>query len=205
MRRHQQAFTIIELVITLAVLGVLVMLAIPSMGRWIANSKVRTVADALQNDLRTIQAEAISHSRQTIFVLTAATPSGTASVTPSTSGKNWIGDRLPLTSGASTDTITYFLGNAIASQYGVSVAAKISSTSISVLCFNSTGRLTANSSTGLGAACTIPSGTSLVTFDLSLSGSDRPLRVEVQQGGRVRLCDPAKTLSTDQPDGCTSS
>ena len=192
-------FTIIELVIVLAILAILAMLAIPGMQTWIANSKVRTVAESLQNDLRAAQNEAVKRSRQVAFVLTSATPS--VSATPSSSGKNWYTDVLPITSG--TETITNVRTNSIGSQYNTTIAAKNAGTAISMLCFNSEGRLAANSATGLGANCTVPTGTALITFDVSLTGADRPLRLEVQQGGRVRLCDPAKVLSSTVPDGCT--
>lgn len=199
--RHSPStgFTIIELVMTLAVLGILAMLAVPAMQTWIANSKVRTVADSLQNDLRLAQNEAVKRSRQVAFVLTANTPATTA--TPSSGGNNWYTDVLPITSG--TETITNVRTSTIGSQYNATVSAKNTGTAISMLCFNSEGRLTANTSTGLGANCTVPNGTALITFDISLPAADRPLRVEVQQGGRVRLCDPAKTLSSTAPDGCT--
>lgn len=198
-RLRLKGFTIIELVITLAILGILLMLAIPAMQTWIANSKVRTVAESLQNDLRAAQNQAVKRSRQVAFVLTGNTPAVTA--TPSSGGNNWYTDVLPITSG--TETLTNVQTSTIGSQYNATISAKNTGTAISMLCFNSEGRLAANTSTGLGANCTVPSGTSLITFDISLSAGDRPLRIEVQQGGRVRLCDPAKTLSSTNPDGCT--
>jgi type IV fimbrial biogenesis protein FimT len=44
--------------------------------------------------------------------------------------------------------------------------------------------------------------TGMNSFDITNSAADRPLRVLVTLGGSVRLCDPAKTLSAAQPDGC---
>ena len=40
------------------------------------------------------------------------------------------------------------------------------------------------------------------TYDITIPNADRPLRVLVALGGQVRLCDPAKTLSNTNPDGC---
>lgn len=198
-------FTIIELVITMAVLAVLAMMAIPNMAAWIANSKVRTVAESLQNDLRTAQGEALKRSHQVAFVLTSKTSlaTGTTAYSPSTDGNNWYTDVVPVTDSEDAK-VTVVQVNEIGSQYGVTLSTSNSGTSFAALCFNSEGRLASNTSTNVGADCTVPSGTNLMTFDVSLSGSDRPLRVEVQQGGKVRICDPSQTLSSDSPTGCAS-
>jgi type IV fimbrial biogenesis protein FimT len=37
---------------------------------------------------------------------------------------------------------------------------------------------------------------------VELAGADRPLQVQIKLGGQVRMCDPARTLSATQPDGC---
>jgi type IV fimbrial biogenesis protein FimT len=188
-------FTLIELMIVLSIVAVLAVLAIPNIAGWVANSKVRTVAESLQNDLRAAQAEAVSRGRQVVFVLTADTPpTGT---TPNATGPNWYWDVVPMTSSA--ETLTYVKGNSIATQYSVTLAGDYSA-----LCFNSMGRLVTNTVTigGTNVACAIPAGAALASFTVTQTKADRPLQVSVQQGGRVRLCDPAKTLSTDHPDGC---
>jgi type IV fimbrial biogenesis protein FimT len=70
------------------------------------------------------------------------------------------------------------------------------------LCFNGIGRLAANADPGLGGTrCDLPaSGTG--TYDVSNPRGDRALRVTVTLAGNVRMCDPARTLSSSQPDGC---
>ena len=45
----------------------------------------------------------------------------------------------------------------------------------------------------------------VINYDVSLPGSDRPLRVTVSMGGQVRMCDPARTQSATQPDGCPAA
>ena len=47
--RRTSGFSIIELVVTVTVLGVLTALALPSFGRWIANTQVRGMAESIQN------------------------------------------------------------------------------------------------------------------------------------------------------------
>ncbi len=54
------------------------------------------------------------------------------------------------------------------------------------VCFNSIGRLVANSDTDVsGAVCTLPTNSSLQTFDIDLAGADRRLRVLVTLAAKV--------------------
>jgi type IV fimbrial biogenesis protein FimT len=69
------------------------------------------------------------------------------------------------------------------------------------LCFGSSGRLVANAAPGGGAACALPAG-GPNRYNVSRAGADRTLQITVSLGGQTRLCDPARTLSDSQPDGC---
>ncbi|MEN3113151.1 GspH/FimT family pseudopilin [Uliginosibacterium paludis] len=194
LRSAARGFTLIEMMVTITVMTILALLAMPGMTAWVANNRVRTVAEAMQNALRQAQGEAVKRSRQTVFALTAQTPA--ASATPSANGGNWYLQTLPL-SGSDDGTAGSFLrGEKVATTQSVTI------TGASLLCFNSLGRLVSNTSTGLGASCTAP--TSYTAYNLTASGADRPLRVEVYLGGKVRMCDPAKTLSSSNPDGCAT-
>ncbi|HKX44809.1 MAG TPA: prepilin-type N-terminal cleavage/methylation domain-containing protein, partial [Burkholderiaceae bacterium] len=79
-------FTLIELMITIALLALLMMLAVPAFNRWISDAKVRASAEALQNVLRQAQATAIARNRATVFALTSATPALNAA--PSANASN---------------------------------------------------------------------------------------------------------------------
>ena len=86
--RPPGGFTLIELMVTLSVMAVLMALAMPSVLAWIANSRVRTVSDALQNGLRAAQAEAVRRSRTAVFSLTNDTAPQT-SLTAAANGSHW--------------------------------------------------------------------------------------------------------------------
>lgn len=188
-----RGFSLIELMLTLAVMALLTLFATPSLSTWMSNNRVRTTAEALQNALRQAQSEAVDRSRQVVFALTAAMPALAA--VPAANAQNWYLQTLPLT-GSDETTGTFLRGDSMAQGQGVSLNGP------ALICFNSFGRLTNNSSTGLGANCTVPTTTGPITYDLTAKGADRPLRVEVYMGGKVRMCDPAKSLSTTNPDGC---
>src|ERR1019366_5507961 len=66
-------FTIIEMIVPVSIFSILVALTVPTMRKWIANTKVRAVADALQNGVRLAQAESLRRSRQVVFALTNST------------------------------------------------------------------------------------------------------------------------------------
>jgi type IV fimbrial biogenesis protein FimT len=186
-----RGFSLIEIVITMALLGILLGLAAPSFGEWIRNSQVRTVADSLQNGVRLAQAEAVRRNRQVVFFLTNSTEC-TNSIAPAAGGAHWSIRETPVI-GRTTAVV----------QCGVvsDVAADVVLAGPTAICFNSVGRQTANTDPGLGgAACNLAAG-GLSTFNVTKTAS-RPLRVVVSIGGQLRLCDPARTLSDSAPDGC---
>jgi type IV fimbrial biogenesis protein FimT len=197
LRTHQLGFSLIELMVTLTIMGLLMLAGLPSFSQWLANAKVRSVAEEIANGLRTAQAEAMRRNRLTAFVVTDQTPG--LSKAPATSGINWYVQALPLLGSATTtaQTADYIQG----SNYGTQGGVTISSTN-SMACFGSLGNLEALASTAtnnvLGVACTATSK----TYSVSRTSADRSLNVTVSLGGQVRLCDPTKTLSTTNPDGC---
>ena len=190
-RRAAPGFTIIELMVTITLLGILFGLAMPSFMAWIANSQVRTVAEALQNGIRTAQAEAVRRNRQVVLSFTNATPALNA--TAVANGKNWSLQTVPSLGDTTAD---YLQGGAMAD-----VASTTTITSgVSAICFNANGRLVTNTSPGpAGASCTA----SPTTFSVTQPNADRNLNVLVQIGGQLRMCDPHRpTLSSTSPDGC---
>jgi type IV fimbrial biogenesis protein FimT len=195
-RRRRSApvrgFSLLEIVITMALLGILLGLAAPSFGEWIRNSQVRTVADSLQNGVRLAQAEGVRRNRQVVFFLTNSTDC-TNVITPSAGGANWSIRTVPLIVGEVTEVV----------QCGVlsDVAANVAIAGPTAICFNSMGRQTTNADPGLGGtACTL-AATGRSNYNVTKTDS-RPLRVVVSIGGQLRLCDPARTFSASALDGC---
>lgn len=190
-----RGFSLIELMVTVTLLGVLVLLAMPSMATWIRNNKVRTVADALENGLRVAQVEATRRSRQVVLVLTNS-PTPATSLTAVANGGYWAAKTVKLATGNS-DTAELIDSGTLSGT-----AANVQITGPAAVCFSALGRVVANSNTGVtGASCNVTG--SAAQYDIQLDGPDaRPLRVLVSLGGHVRMCDPAKTLSSTHPDGC---
>ncbi len=195
-------FTLIELVVTIAIFSILVAMGVPTMRTWVSNVKVRTVADSLQNGVRMAQTESLRRSRQVVFSLTNSTAPQT-SLTAVANGSFWSVNLVPaMTDGSETIT---FIGSGVLT----STSANVTVTGPAAICFNSIGRLVLNSNTGVtGGNCTAqptatPPGTPpKFIYLVQLTGADHPLQVQVALGGQMRLCDPSQTLSSTNTYGC---
>ena len=192
--RAEHGFSVLELMITIAVIAILAVLGMPTMADAISNAKVRSATEALQNGLRNAQAEAIRRSHQTAFVLTNVTPALSAAAVAN--GKNWYIQVLPVVASESVDSTFYVQGGSFGGE-----TSGVTITGPAAICFNSMGRVVANASPGLGAgvACSAPAPTT--TFDVTRSGANRTLELQVGANGKIRMCDTSRTIAT-QPDGC---
>lgn len=189
-----------ELMVTLAIAGILAALAIPSFSNWIANTKVRTSAQSVGTNLRFAQAEALKRSRGVVLYRTASS-SCAVNAAPSATGAYWVMQTIPF---VSVETVSIVQCNTVADfAANVDVSSAAAGSGTLPICFNAGGRLAAVANPGIGgAACTVDAdGTRQFNVRLSPQ-SNRPLRVLATLGGSVRLCDPAKTFSATDTDGC---
>lgn len=205
-RRRAAGFSLLELVITLSLLGVLLATVLPAFGTWTRNAKSRAVAESLANGMRAAQAEAVRRNRQIVFSLTNDEPALAAAA--AANGRNWV---IRTVAVPGEDPVFVQGGSLGPAGENVNITGQAS------LCFNSLGRQVANTAPGASGiagnpavsadSCTPPTtatGTSNYNISLpsSTNGVDRRLRVTVSLGGRVRLCDRDRSLATS-PDGCT--
>lgn len=196
-RRHR-GFSLVELMVVVAVLALLMLAAVPALGTWTANARVRGAAEVLQNDLRAAQQEALRRSRRTVLALTAAAPDWNAA--PAANGANWYVRAQPLTHSDETASraLSFIVGHQTGGQAGLAVSGP------ALLCFNAMGQLisVAAGDTGLGVACATGNP---VVYTVSQPRADRSFQVRVYLGGRVQMCDAAKLQSNADPDGCPAS
>lgn len=194
--RRTRGLTLIELLTVLTLVGILLVLALPGMGNWTRDARVRTISEEVANALRLAQAEAVARNRRVAFVRTIATTPGLNS-TPSTSGANWYIQVLALNSEENPQFIQ-------GGRFGNNDNASISGPSI--VCFNSVGRVISISgpiTTASSFNCAAPTtATTPNALDVTLTGASTaaPMRVEVFLGGRTRLCKPT---ATGQVNACT--
>lgn len=199
-RRLAGGFSMIELMVVVTLIAFLAVLAVPAFGKWTADAHVRAAAEALTNAIRLTQSTAIAKGRTGVFVLTAA-KSPAYNSTPAAAGPNWFAELNPL--GGSDETaasLGLFMKSTEGTQHGVTIT-----NAPALICFSALGRQTNLSATqtSIGTACsTGADDTHPTTYTVSKTGATRSFNVLVYLGGRVRMCDAAKTLSSSNPDGC---
>jgi len=167
--RQQRAFTLIELLIGLAIFGILIVSALPSYTAWIQNTKIRNAAEAVQNGLQLARSEAVTRNTNVQLVFGADSAWTVSVVAPEQTLQSRAAEQ-----GSADVTVTRSPAN-------------------STVTFNSLGRVTTNvgGSTGFTQVdLSVPPATMAANLA-------RPLRVTISAAGRVRMCDPAITDSAD--------
>ncbi|HEY9381494.1 MAG TPA: GspH/FimT family pseudopilin [Burkholderiales bacterium] len=171
--------TLIELLIGLAVLGIVLMLALPSFSSWIQNTAIRGTGEAITNGAQLARAEAIR--RNTGVELSVGTDSSW-SVTVVADGETIQERSAAEGSGNTTIAIT------------PSTASKVT--------FNGLGRIVSNDD-GSAAITAIKIDSSVLA-----AADSRDLCVVIGTGGIVRMCDPNASASDTRacpsplPTGC---
>src|SRR5262245_27505039 len=68
-KKLRHGFTLIEMMITLAVFAILIMVGLPSLTTWLQNSQIRTAAETMQMGLQLARAEALRRNQLVRFQL----------------------------------------------------------------------------------------------------------------------------------------
>jgi type IV fimbrial biogenesis protein FimT len=199
--RARQGFSLLELLVVMALIGIVLVMAVPAFGKWSADARLRAVSESLVNAIRQTQATAVAQGRTSLFALTSdASPVVTS--TAAANSSNWFSELNLL--GGSDDTqagLGLILKSTEGSQHKVTIVGP------ALICFNSAGRQTSLTPTATSlssTSCTAPTNdaSSPTTYTLSRTSASRSFKVLVYLGGRVRMCDTSKTLSSTNPDGC---
>jgi type IV fimbrial biogenesis protein FimT len=194
MNKRSSGFTLIEMMITLAVMALLFMIGLPSMNTWLQNTQLRASAESMQAGLQLARAEALRRNVPVRFQLVDAF---TAGCVLSNSGSNWIislNDPTGLCQADPSDTAAPL---AIQKRSGAegSPNAAVSAT-------NGGGAATTVTFTGLGRVIGVGPITQIDITNPSggvcqPAGPMRCLRINIASGGQVRMCDPAVVDPTD--------
>jgi type IV fimbrial biogenesis protein FimT len=193
----ERGVTLIEVIVTIALVAILMRLAVPAFTGWIRNTQMRSVAEALQNGLRNAQSEAVRRNRQVVFFLSDAETSSEAAASAAAAaanGVNWAIRTVRPVAGAG---IEFIEGGSFAdSARGVAI------TGPAAICFNSQGRLVANDNVGSIELGAVVCGAGPAQYDVSQTGAERRLQINITAGGQLRMCDPDVSIA-DRPIGCS--
>lgn len=190
-----RGFSIIELVVAIAVFAILLMAGLPSFNTWMQNSQIRTTAEAIQNGLSVARGEAVQRNTTVRFQLTSTVDSACAL---STTGANWVvslDNPVGACDTAASDTTAPRIIQIRTGAEGTKNATVAADQSAVV--FNGLGRVTPVPAANINFDVKNPTGGSCATTTVA---GMRCLRVVVSTGGQVRMCD---TLFTPpDPQAC---
>lgn len=170
--RRSGGFTLIELMVAVAVLGVLLTVGLPSFRQMLQNYQVRVAAESIANGIQRARAEAVTRNAQVQFVLGSDTSWTVDYVT-----KPVVTDP-PLDSRSSAEGSTNATRTAVAAD---------GSTAATTITFNSFGQVVTNAD----ASQTLRT----VNISTSATGGNQALRITIGAGGAARVCDPSLPTS----------
>ena len=169
----QVGFTLIELMIVLAVLAIVVSIAVPNLRVMIANTQIRSVAESVRNGLQLARAEAVKRNESVRFTLNA--------------DKSWqlgcVTVVADLDGDGQADCPAVIMQKGVKEGGGGSVTVA------------GAGQVTF---TSLGTSAGIAGQLSLVDFtSTTIAVGTRPLRITLGTGGNARMCDPSIVTAGD--------
>ena len=170
--------SLVEVLIAIAIAGILLATAMPMYSTWIQNTKIRTGAEAMLNGLQLARSEAVSRNTNVQFEMTgntgwkvnlASDPDGTPIQARSANA------------GSDTATATPFPANA------------------TVVTFDSLGRRRTTNVNG----ATPPIDRIDIDTSISSFTDARKLRVTINDGGQIRMCDPNSSIPAGDSRYCS--
>jgi type IV fimbrial biogenesis protein FimT len=168
-----QGFTLVELLVAMAIVGLLVAMAAPTARGVIENGHIRAVGESVNNGLGMARAEAVRLNTQVAFV---------------TAASGWTVQR--------TDDLTQLHQGAGKESAQNGLTLNMTPAAATTVTFNAFGRVVDPNPDGTNAITQID----IQSANPSGLASYRPLRIQVLASGLTRLCDPA--AASTQPRAC---
>jgi type IV fimbrial biogenesis protein FimT len=182
-RRPQKGFSVIELMIAVAIVAVVTALAFPSYKAWIQNTKIRTSAESILNGLQIARAEAVKRNASVKFCLGTVNPD-CIPVVPLTNS-NWVVGCDVVVAAPVAPAVTPLECPAVIQSRSTGEDAS------SAITVGTTPAATAKVVfNNLGTVAPAPT-TFAVTVPASVLADARTLNVTLGVGGNGRMCDPA--------------
>lgn len=160
-------FSLIELLIGIAIMAILAGLAMPSFQAWLQNAQIRNAAESVQNGLQRARAEAVGRNTNIEFVLGA--------------GSSWV---VQLTDGTDIESRS-------GSEGSRDVTVAVTPAGATTVTFNNFGGLLA-----ANADASLPFTQVDLDSSVLAATDSQELRITIGLGGNVRMCDPNAPVSS---------
>jgi type IV fimbrial biogenesis protein FimT len=177
--RKELGFSLVELLVAIALIAVLVGLGVPSYQEWIESTRIRSAAESIQGGLQLARAEAVKRNTQVQFVFAENSGWTVGCVVP-------LGD---LDGDGVSDCPNVIQSRKQSEGSSASVAVLTDPVDQASVIFSNLGSV-------------MPASFTSVQVSSSASSSSRVLRVTVGVGGNVRMCDPAVDPSSTDSRKC---
>ncbi|MDA8109386.1 MAG: GspH/FimT family pseudopilin [Betaproteobacteria bacterium] len=204
MRVLERGFTLVELLIGLAIVALMLFLGVPAFTTFLQNTQIRNAAETTLQGLDLARAEAVRLNQPVRFQFVSNFTSGCtlsatslswivslADPTGACNAKAW-GDNVTNTSLSPAPSAPFIIEAKSAKEGSANVA--LATTGGSTLVFSGLGRLVSAGITQIDF--TNPAG-GTCTYADPTNGKMRCLRIQVSTSGQAKMCDPKVTDTTD--------
>ncbi len=200
--RDSQGFSLVELLVVMAVLALLLAMGLPNFQTWLRNVQIRNAAESLQNGLQFARMEALRRNERVSFWMVATTDPKVLddSCARSGSGLSWVVGRddpaAACAAAASESAVPRILQKKAGGEGGGSVlvdASGAAGNASSCATFNGFGQVEAVCADA-GASEPI---VRVIFSAAQVDPDSRSLEVRLGAGGAIRMCDPAVTAAAD--------
>lgn len=198
--RRTPGFTLIEMAVVLAIIGLMMAAVMPSVGTWMRNLRIRNQSESIQNGLQQARAEAVRRNTPVTFWLVSLTNNTKLdnNCAKSATGTSWV---------VSLDDPAGLCGSAPSSTTSPRIVAAHNAGdgggTVTVSATEVDGTTATNKVTfdGFGRMTDAANDVQMIALGYATAVSgDRPLRVEITPAGQVRMCDPAVSTTASPPD-----
>lgn len=171
---NQDGFNLVELLITVSILGILTAMALPSYNVWIQNTRIRTAAESIQTGLQKARVEAVRRNAQVQLTLGASSAWNVSCVT------------------VTVDCPADIEVKSIGEGASASIVVTTTPAGATEIVFTNLGTVLPSP-----PAASAPF-TQVVVDNTALAlGDRRPLTVMIGAGGIGRMCDPKLDGTSD--------
>lgn len=210
-RRHQRAFTLIEMVVAMAIVGITLMAGIPIFKGWSQNLQIRSTAEATLNGLQNARSEALRRNTNVRFELMSSADNSCAVSTGQTSWVINLGT-------SSTNDPSGACGAAISSTLNNYNVAKANCAPCLLQTFSATSSNVTVASTGTAASMLVvfdplgrviyPTTDTVWAFSYPSAGTCATpstsgvncMNIQLSANGRMRMCTTG--MASNTPQGC---